>query len=214
MTTTTVARHRRTWWQFAGYLAKRATMMELRGYQSLYRFVFRRPRVPAGAAAFSYHQPLLAILIVIIVVSTIEMVVVDVIVSRWTYVRVPLLVLSIWGLVYMLGLLFGMLVRPHAVGPDGIRVRYGSEVDIPIGWGDVQSVTRRKTVIQEKQPKVTVDADGRATLHLRIMNETNIEVQLQRATPVRLPHGTETVSRVHLYADDPAAFHSEARRYT
>ena len=214
MTTTTVARPRRTWWQFAGYLAKRATMMELRGYQSLYRFVFRRPRVPAGAAAFSYHQPLLAILIVIIVVSTIEMVVVDVIVSRWTYVRVPLLVLSIWGLVYMLGLLFGMLVRPHAVGPHGIRVRSGSEVDIPIDWGDVQSVTRRKKVISEKQPKVTVDADGQATLHLRIMNETNIEVQLHRATPVRLPHGTETVSRVHLYADDPAAFHNEARRYT
>ena len=77
--------------------------------------------------------------------------------------RVPLLILSIWGLVYMLGLLFGMLVRPHAVGPDGIRARYGSEVDIPVRWGDVQSVTRRKNVIQEKQPKVTVDGNGQAT---------------------------------------------------
>ena len=46
------------------------------------------------------------------------------------------------------------------------------------------------------------------------MNETNIEVQLQRATPVRLRHGSETVSRVRLYADDPAAFHNEARRFT
>ena len=212
MTTTTVARPRRTWWQFAGYLAKRATMMELRGYQSIYRFVFRRPRVPPGAAGFSYHQPILSILIVIISVSALEMVVVDLIVRRWASVRVPLLVLSVWGLVYMLGLLFGMLVRPHAVGPDGIRVRYGSEVDIPIGWDDVQSVTRRKNVIQEKQPKVTVDADGQATLHLRILNETNIEVELERPTPLRLPHGTETVSRVNLYADDPAAFLNEARR--
>jgi hypothetical protein len=214
MTTTTVARPRRTWWQFAGYLARRALVMELHGYQNIYRFVFRRPRVPAGAAGYSYHKPVLAILIVFIVVSAVEMVVVDVIVRRWTYVRVPLLALSIWGLVFMLGLLFGMLVRPHAVGPDSIRLRNGSEVDIPIGWDDVQSVTRRRNVIQEKQPKVTMDADGQATLHMRVQNETNIEIQLERAMPLRLPHGTETVRRVHLYADDPAAFLNEVRRYT
>jgi hypothetical protein len=213
MTATTMAGPRRTWWQFAGYLARRALLMELHGYQNLYRFVFRRPRVPAGAAGFSYHQPVLAILIVILVVSAIEMVVVDVIVRRWTYVRVPLLALSIWGLVFMLGLLFGMLVRPHAVGPDGIRLRSGSEVDIPIGWHDVHSVTRRKTVVQEKTPTVTADANGQATLHLRVQNETNVEIQLERAMPLRLPHGTENVSRVNLYADDPAAFLTEARRY-
>jgi hypothetical protein len=113
----------------------------------------------------------------------------------------------------LLGLLFGMLVRPHAVGPDGIRARYGSEVNVPIAWDGVRSITRRKNVIQEKQPKVTVDADGQATLHLHILNETNIEVELERATSLRLPHGTETVSRVNLYADDPAAFLHEARRY-
>jgi hypothetical protein len=213
VTATTVTRPRRTWWQFAGYLARRAIMMELRGYQSIYRFAFRRPRVPPGASGFSYHQPILSVMIVIISVSTLELVVVDMIVRRWPYVRVPLLVLSVWGLVWMLGLLFGMLVRPHAVGPDGIRVRYGSEVDIPITWDEVHSVARRKNVIAEKRPKVTVDADGAATLHMRIMNETNIEVELERATPLRLPHGTETVSRVNLYADDPAAFLDEVRRH-
>ncbi len=71
----------------------------------------------------------------IIAVSALELVVDDLIVRRWTCVRVPLLILSNWGLVYMLRLLFGVLVRPHAVGPDGIRVRYASEVDVPIGVG-------------------------------------------------------------------------------
>lgn len=213
MTATTVTRPRRTWWQFAGYLARRAVMMELRGYQSIYRFAFRRPRVPPGAAGFSYSQPILTIMIVIVAVSAVEVVVVDVIVRRWAYVRVPLLILSVWGLVWMLGLLFGMLVRPHAVGPDGIRVRYGSEVDIPIGWDDIHSVARQKNVITEIRPKVTVDADGAATLHMRIMNETNIAVELERAMPLRLPHGTETVNRVNLYADDPAAFLDEVRKH-
>ena len=144
MTGATTARAQRTWWQFAGYLARRAVLMELRGYQSIYRFMFRRPKVPADAEGFSYHQPILAIMIVFIAVSTVEVVVVDRIVSRWTYIRIPLLIISIWGLVWMLGLLFGMLVRPHAVGPDGIRVRYGSEVDIPIAWHYVCSIAYRK----------------------------------------------------------------------
>jgi hypothetical protein len=53
MTSAATARAKRTWWQFAGYLAKRAIVIELRGYQSIYRFIFRRPKVPAGAEGFS-----------------------------------------------------------------------------------------------------------------------------------------------------------------
>jgi hypothetical protein len=62
--TTTIRRQKRTGWRLVGYLARRATMMEIHGYQSIYRFLFRRPKVPAGAVGFSYYQPVLAILIV------------------------------------------------------------------------------------------------------------------------------------------------------
>jgi len=213
MTSTTPARAKRTWWQFAGYLGKRATLMELRGYQSICRFVFRRPKVPAGAEGCSYHKSIFAIMIVFIVVSAIEVVLVDRIVSRWTYVRIPLLIISIWGLVWMLGLLFGMLVRPHAIGPDSIRVRYGSEVDIPIAWNDIYSVTHRKQAIQDRQPKVTIDDNGVAKLHMRIQNETNIEVRLERPVRLKLPHGTGTVATVKLYADDPKRFMDAVRSH-
>jgi hypothetical protein len=213
MTTTTTIRPRRNWWQFAGYIARRATMMELHGYQSIYRFVFRRPKVPAGGVGFGYHKLVLPILIVFVVVSALEMLVVDLIVRRWAYIRVPLLILSIWGIVYMLGLLFGMIVRPHAITADGIRVRYGSEIEIPIAWEDVDSVVRRKRVNNGKQPKVTSDENGEASLHMRIQNETNIEIRLNRPVSIRLPHGTETVSTVNLYADDPKGFTDEVRNH-
>jgi hypothetical protein len=188
-------------------------MAELHGYQSIFRFVFRRPRVPAGAAGFSYHQPVLATLVVFIAVSAVEMVVVDLIVRPWPHIRLPVLVLSLWGLVWMFGLLFGMLTRPHAVGSDGIRIRYGAGVDIPIPWDDVYSVTKRKRIVQERQPRVSIDDQGNATLHVRIANETNIDVQLERPAALRLPHGTETVSAVALYADQPAAFMDAVRRH-
>jgi hypothetical protein len=212
---TTVAapgRQRRTGWRLIGHLLRRATLMEIHGYQSLYRFAFRRPRVPAGAVGFPYHQPVLAILIVFVVLSAVELAVVDLIVHRWAQVRIPLLILGIWGLIYMVGLLFGMLTRPHAVGPEGIRVRSGAEVDIGLPWDDIYSVARRRDV-QEKQPKITLDEEGWATLHLRMQNETNLEIKLERPTTVRLPHGTETVSTLKLYADDPKAFLDEVRRH-
>jgi hypothetical protein len=210
--TTITSRHKRNGWRSVGYLARRAIMMEIRGYQSIYRFLFRRPKVPAEHVGFSYYQPVLAILIVFIAVSAVEVVVLDLIVRRWAYIRIPLLILSVWGLIYMLGLLFGMLTRPHAIGPSGIRARYGSEVDIPLLWEDIESVTPRKYTLQNKQPKVTVDADGEATLHLRMQNETNIEVQLTGPIEVRLPHGPEIISNVTLYADDSHAFMKQVRR--
>jgi hypothetical protein len=212
MTTSTLG-HERTGWRFFGYLARRAIMMEIRGYQSIYRFLFRRPKVPSGAVGFSYYQPILAILIVFVSVSAVELVVVDLIVRRWAYIRIPVLILSIWGLIYMLGFLFGMLTRPHAVGPLGILARYGPEIDIPLAWDDIDFVTRRTDTLQSKQPRVSVDEDGDATLHLRMQNETNIAVQLKRPIEVRLPQGPETISKINLYADDSQAFMNEVRRH-
>lgn len=113
----------------------------------------------------------------------------------------------------MVGLLFGLLVRPHAVGPDGLRVRSGTEIDIPLTWDDIAAVDRRTRRISEKQPRVTVDEQGEATLHLRIQEETNLDVRRARPTVVTLPSGPETVSVITLWADDPKGMLEAVRRY-
>lgn len=48
---------------------------------------------------------------------------------------------GIWGLTFMIGLLLSMLVNPHAVGDDGIRVRHDSRIDIALPWEHVRAVT-------------------------------------------------------------------------
>lgn len=202
-----------TWWRRVGRLAKRAVLTEIHAYQSIYRFVFRRPRVPAGTIGFPYHQPILSILIVIITVSALEVVVVDLIVHRWPMVRIPLLILGIWGVVWMLGLLFGVVTRPHVVGRDGIRARYAADTDISIPWDGVYSVARRKRIKQDGERAVTVDGDGEQTLHLRIANETNIEIELEQPTPLRTPRGVQIVRRVTIWVDDTSAFMAEVRRH-
>jgi hypothetical protein len=212
-TTTPEADLRRTPRQLAWYLARRAWWLEIWGYVSIFRFVFRRPKVPAGATAFSYHAPVIVLIWAFIVVSAVELVVVDLLLHRWPSVRYPVLALGVWGLVWMFGLLFGFLTRPHAVGPDGLRIRSGAEVEVPLGWELVESVRRHKQVAQGKQPDVSVGEHGERTLHLRMQHETNVEVRLREPVVVRLPRGSETVTRLHVYVDEPGHFLAEVERH-
>ena len=212
MSVDAATRTQRSWSAWCVYLAKRALRLEVGVWQSLYRFAFRRPRVPAGATAYGYHQPVLSVLIVIIVMSAVELVVIDVVVHRWSYIRVPLLVLGIWGLTWMLGLLFGFLTRPHAVGPDGIRVRSGAEVDIPLSWDQIESVSVRKQVTDSKAPKLIHGAEG-SVLRLAVQHETNVEIRLRRPITAVLPWGKPAVTGLRIYVDDARSFVQQALRH-
>jgi hypothetical protein len=204
-------------WRRAGSLAKRVLMLELRIYASIGRFVARRPAIPRGAAGFAFHKPVLTILVVFIVLSAVEIPIVDLIVHPWPVVRIALLVAGIWGVTWMIGLLCAYLMRPHTVGPDGIRVRGGLETDVALSWNDIASVARSPRIDQPKAPKV-VESGGCRTLVLRINDETVIEIELERPTVVRLPGhgrngGEQMVTAVRIWVDDAQAFMDEVRRY-
>ncbi|WP_387740236.1 hypothetical protein [Kocuria nitroreducens] len=184
--------------------------MEIAVWRSIYRFLLRRPRVPAGAVGFTYHQPVLPLLIGFLVASAIELVAVDLLVQQWPLVRIPLLVVGIWGLLWMLGLLLGYLTRPHAVGPAGIRVRDGAEIDIAVPWEAVESVAQVSDA--GKPAKVADTADGRV-LSLWMQQATNVEVVLAYPVRVRLPQEVETVDVLCFHADEAEDFMSAVRQH-
>ncbi len=196
--------------QLLAYWARRAVQMELGIWQSLYRFAARRPRVPTGSTGFTYHQAVLAVLVTFIVVSAVELVVVDVLVHRWPLVRIPLLIVGVWGLLWMSGLLAAMVTRPHAVGPEGIRARYATDVDVELPWDAIDAVVRRTRTREEKAPRL---AHGDDVLHLWMQDRTNVDVDLDRPVDIRLPEGTATVRRISLFADDPTAFLAAVREH-
>ena len=204
---------RRSAGQLVRHLAVRAVQLEIGIWQSLYRLILRRPRVPAGATAFSYHRVVLPIIIAFIVVSAIELVVVDVLVHRWPLVRIPLLILGIWGLTWMCGYLAAMVTRPHAVGPDGITVRYATDIEAEVPWGAITRVTRRPQTRPEKAPRISRDDDGAATLQLWMHDQTNLDLELGRPVAVHTPDGTEEVRLIRLFADDTKSFLAEVGRH-
>lgn len=213
MTVGTASVRNRSFRSRTAYLARRALSMEIGIWASLYRFLFRRPRVPADAAGFTYHRQVSTLLVVFIVLSAVEIPIVDLVVQRWEAVRIGFLVLGFWGLTWMIGLGLGYLTRPHAVGPEGLRVRNGAETDVALAWDDVQSVTLGKHTDEPKAPRVTMDGTGRRTLWIRMQNETNIEIALERPMVVRLPSGEETTDVVRLWVDEPKQFMDEVRKY-
>lgn len=216
MSATTSVSTEASGWLRLGRLAKRALAMELAVYASIGRFVSRRPAIPRDAVGFGYHEPVLTILVIFIVLSAVEIPIIDLIVHRWPPMRITMLVIGIWGLTWMLGLLCAYLMRPHTVGPEGIRVRAGLETDLALSWDDIASVARRLQVDEPKSPKI-VEQDASRTLFVRMNNETDIEIELERPTVVRLPGrggagGAQEVTAVRIWADDPAAFMDEVRR--
>lgn len=195
----------------AASLARAAWRAEVGIWKSLYRWLFRRPRVPRGASGFSYHSPVLTILVIFIVLSAVEIPIVDLIVHRWPWVRIPLLALGIWGVTWMIGLLLSYLTRPHAVGPAGIRARLGADVDIDLPWEVVASVEKSRDVT-EKAPKVRIESHGR-TLALRMQNETNVLVILERPVGTRLGDTRVDLDAVRLWVDDLDGFMTAVRTH-
>ena len=192
-------------------VARAAWRAELNIWKSFYRWIFRRPRVPAGASGFSYHSPVLTILIIFIVLSAIEIPIIDLIVHPIPWLRIMLLALGVWGVTWMIGLLLSFLTRPHAVGPAGIRVRSGADVDIDLPWEIVASVERSPDVL-EKAPKVRDEVHGR-TLAMRMQDETNILVVLERPVSTRLGDRPVTADAVRLWVDDADGFLAAVRTH-
>lgn len=195
----------------------RAWIAELRVYSSIGRAIMRKPAIAQGAIGIGYHRPVLTVLIIFIVLSAVEIPIIDLIVHPWPSVRIGFLVLGIWGLTWMVGLMCAMLLRPHTVGAEGVRVRAGLEIDVFVPWDAVASVAIRHRVDEPKSPRIATTEDGSEYAE-RMQNETNIEIELERPYAVRLPGlrprgGEHLVTTVRLWADEPRTFLDAARPF-
>lgn len=200
-----------------GSFLARAVRMELRIYDSIGRAITRRPAIDRGGSGFTYHRPVLTILIIFIALSALEIPILDLIVHRWPVVRIIVLIVGIWGLTWMIGLLCAYFMRPHVVAPGGIRIREGLETELFLSWDDIASVGRVRQVDPPKSPRFSDTEDGRL-LSLRMQDETNIEIRLERPTSVRLAGrppkgGIHDVEVVRLWTDDPAGYLAAVDRH-
>jgi hypothetical protein len=192
-------------------LARWLVRLEIGIWRSLFLLAARRvPGRGPGVETFPYAKEVSPLLYAFIGVSALELVVVHLILP-WATVRTIALVVSLWGLLWMIGFLASLRVFPHLVGPDGLRVRYGTSVDVRVPWEAVADVrTAKHRLPTGKTVEVLPGQDGDA-VHVAVLKRTRVDVVLRAPTTLALPGGPREVTAVRLDADDPKAFAAAAR---
>jgi hypothetical protein len=179
------------------------TAYEAAMWRGLYRWITRRPLdLAPGEVAFGHAGPVKPIFAVFIILSALEIPILDLIVSRlvpWPAVRYIALAAGVYGLVWMIGLLGALLTNPHIVGEAGIRIRNGTSVDVTIPWDAVATVSHRYRTLPSSRAIQVEDA----VLSLGTGNQTSVDVRLRE--PLTLAKAPEPVTEVRFYADDPKA---------
>ena len=185
-------------------LARHAVVFELRLYRSLARWLARRPDhggpddQPVG-----YARTVTPVMWLWILASAAELPLVHVLVP-WHGVRIALLVVGVWGLVWMVGLLASLSVYPHLLGPERLRVRYGASHDISLPWDAVASVSSKQedldSTVWTLQPQET---DEGTQLRVGTSGKVNVHLRLRRPTVVSTAKGDLEVVRLSFFADEP-----------
>lgn len=191
-------------------LAWEALLLELALYRSLARWVARRPDVPAASTPIGYGRLAGPMMWLWIFGSAVEVVVLDLVLHRWLPpLRLPFLVLGVWGVLWMLGLLASMRVRPHLLSDTELVVRSGARtrVVVPLAaLADTRGVTHRLPGVV----RTLHEDDG--LLLVGLGSETNLELVLSSPTTLATSGGPRTVSRVGLWVDDPREVAATLRR--
>ena len=186
-------------------LAREALLLELALYRSLLRWVARRPDVPRGAEAIGYARLVGPMLWLWIFGSATEVVVVEVVLRHveqpWAAsLRLPLLVLGVWGVLWMLGMLASYRVRPHLLTDTELLLRSGARtwVRVPL---DAVASTRR---VEHELPGIvrSLHVEGSLVL-VGVSSGTNVELVMTEPTALSTSKGQVTATHVGLWADEP-----------
>jgi hypothetical protein len=116
----------------------------------------------------------------------------------WPAVKLALLIVGVWGVLWMVGYLAGMRVFRHLIDADGMRIRQGAHVDLRVPWATVADVRAQRGSF--KAHGLAVE---HGVAHVPVLNQTRVSVVLAR--PI------DGFGEVRFYVDDPRGFVEAAR---
>lgn len=176
-----------------------ALLLEVAVYRGLLRWVLRRPDVPAGATPIGYARLVTPVLALWIFASAVEVPVVDLLLP-WDSLRLPVLVVGIWGVLWMLGLLGAYRTRPHLLLEDELVIRCGLRVEVRLPRSALASAVAREADLPSSLRSVAIAED---LLQVGVSGRTNLQLRLTGPTTLNTPKGPVTVTRVEIWVDEP-----------
>ncbi|MEU0651798.1 hypothetical protein ACWEV9_14820 [Streptomyces albogriseolus] len=167
---------------------------EARLLASLALWLARRTHGTRGGTAFGYARGEAATMFGLAFVCVVETVAMSALLGDWPTLHAVVLFLDVYTVVLVVALHAASAVRPHVVGPDGLRVRRAVRVDLRIPHELIASVRRELRMTHEP-------ADGE--LNLAVGSRTTVTVELAEPVAHRSFLGrTRDVRVVRFHADD------------
>ena len=184
----------------------RLALLELRLYAALLRWCLRRKDVPPNAQAWPYAGLVAPLLWLWIFGSATETVVFHFVIP-WEPVRLVVDVISIWGLIWMLGTLAAYRIRPHLLLPDELRVRNSVTHDLSVPRDAVMSAAAREVELPSSVRSLQIDGEAdAAAVSVGVSGRTNVVLTLAPGTVLRTAKGEVRADTLRLWVDDPRAF--------
>ena len=191
----------------------RLALMELRLYAAILPWLLRRKDVPAGAEPWPYAALAAPVLWLWIFGSATEVVVLHLIIP-WETVRLVADVISIWGLIWMVGLLAAYRSRPHLLLSDELRVRNGVQHDIRVPTASIRSAVAREVELPSSMRSLDIAGDGDARhVSVGVSGRTNVALTLHPGTELRTAGGTVPAATLGLWVDEPRAFAAQLNQH-
>lgn len=195
-----------------GSLVRHALIFELNIYKSLLRWVLRRPSVPAGSQPFGYARLVTPVLWLWIFGSAAELPLVHVLVP-WPGPRIALLILGVWGLLWMVGFLAGLRSYPHLLGTDVLRIRNGPMHDIVVPRAAIAAVTAQdRTLPSSMWTLQEVRTEHGARLDVAVSGRVNVLLAFDEPLTVHTSKGEKVVTGIGFWADEPREVVAQLRR--
>jgi hypothetical protein len=194
-------------------LAKHAVLFELRLYRSLALWIARRPDHGGPEdEVVTYARTVTPVMWLWIFASAAELPLVHVLVP-WDWLRISLLIVGLWGLVWMVGLLASLRLYPHLVGPDRVLVRHGTSHRIALPWSAVADVRTERRDLESSvwvlQPR---DPAPEGRLMIAVSGVVNVHLRLTEPTTIRTARGPREVTELSFFADEPREAVAVVRR--
>nr|BBC15208.1 hypothetical protein [Streptomyces sp.]BBI93426.1 hypothetical protein [Streptomyces sp.] len=172
-----------------GPVAK-AMGMEFGLFRALWRWMRRKPDAPEDHAILTYGSEIKPIMWVMVFLVPLEILAVEFLVP-WPVVRITLLILSVYGTVWVLGFIAALSIRPHTIGDGKMVLRFAHFTQIVVPLELVESVSTARHSGYRRA--IQID-DG--VLAMPIGDSTTLSVKLREPYPLA-PKPGQPVQEVH-----------------
>jgi hypothetical protein len=155
-----------------------------------------RPHIPSGMRAFVMQEQTdkAFMLAAVAIASVFEIVPVHLLVHRWSVLASWILTgLSLYGLVWLLGLSRSLVLRPTLIGSESVVIRYGLLAQMEVGREEIAGVER----VVRASAAVSV-LPRRAT--------PNLELSFTHPIKMKGLFISRSLSRIALAVQDPGEF--------